>query len=279
MKASYLFVILLITACAARRPYEKQHDKQAEYILVFSDEFDGIDGSRPDSTKWRSCKRYHSTWNRWIKDTIAVAYRDKGNLVLKAIPNNNTTTDKVAMFTGAIETRDLFSFKHGKVEVRAKVDAHIGTFPAIWMMPQSPQAGWPACGEIDIFETIDTQSVTYHTVHSRWTYTLGHTREPRSSFSAQYPLDRYHIYGFEWEEGAMRWYVDGTLVGSYSRSTDPEALAQGQWPFEQTFYLILNQSVGNGSWAAPADTTHTYRMDVDWVRVYQKPAQTGMPIQ
>ena len=279
MKASYLFVILLITACAARRPYEKQHDKQAEYILVFSDEFDGIDGSRPDSTKWRSCKRYHSTWNRWIKDTIAVAYRDKGNLVLKAIPNNNTTTDKAAMFTGAIETRDLFSFKHGKVEVRAKVDAHIGTFPAIWMMPQSPQAGWPACGEIDIFETIDTQSVTYHTVHSRWTYTLGHTREPLSSFSAQYPLDRYHIYGFEWEEGAMRWYVDGTLVGSYSRSTDPEALAQGQWPFEQTFYLILNQSVGNGSWAAPADTTHTYRMDVDWVRVYQKPAQTGMPIQ
>ena len=279
MKASYLFVILLITACAARRPYEKQHDKQAEYILVFSDEFDGIDGSRPDSTKWRSCKRYHSTWNRWIKDTIAVAYRDKGNLVLKAIPNNNTTTDKAAMFTGAIETRDLFSFKHGKVEVRAKVDAHIGTFPAIWMMPQSPQAGWPACGEIDIFETIDTQSVTYHTVHSRWTYTLGHTREPRSSFSAQYPLDRYHIYGFEWEEGAMRWYVDGTLVGSYSRSTDPEALTQGQWPFEQTFYLILNQSVGNGSWAAPADTTHTYRMDVDWVRVYQKPAQTGMPIQ
>ena len=279
MKALYLFVILLITACAARRPHEKQHEKQAEYILVFSDEFDGMDGSRPDSTKWRSCKRYHSTWNRWIKDTIAVAYIDKGNLVLKAIPNSDTTTDKAAMFTGAIETRDLFSFKHGKVEVRAKVDTHTGTFPAIWMMPQSPQAGWPACGEIDIFETIDTQSVTYHTVHSRWTYTLGHTREPRSSFSAQYPLDRYHIYGFEWEEGAMRWYVDDTLVGSYSRNTDPEALAQGQWPFEQTFYLILNQSVGNGSWAAPADTTHTYRMDVDWVRVYQKPTQAGMPIQ
>ena len=251
----------------------QQHDKHAGYHLVFSDEFDGKDGSRPDPTKWRSCERHHSTWNRWIKDTTAVAYIDKGNLVLKAIPNDNPTADKAAMLTGAVETRDLYSFKHGKVEVRAKVYAHTGTFPAIWMMPQSPQKGWPACGEIDIFETIDTQSVTYHTVHSHWTYTLGHTREPRSSFSAQYPPDRYHIYGFEWEEGTMRWYVDGTLVGSYSRSTDSEALAQGQWPFEQEFYLILNQSVGNGSWAAPADTTHTYRMEVDWVRVYQKTAQ------
>ena len=272
MKVLYLFAALLLTACAVQGP-RQQHDKHAGYHLVFSDEFDGKDGSRPDPTKWRSCERHHSTWNRWIKDTTAVAYIDKGNLVLKAIPNDNPTADKAAMLTGAVETRDLYSFKHGKVEVRAKVYAHTGTFPAIWMMPQSPQKGWPACGEIDIFETIDTQSVTYHTVHSHWTYTLGHTREPRSSFSAQYPPDRYHIYGFEWEEGTMRWYVDGTLVGSYSRSTDSEALAQGQWPFEQEFYLILNQSVGNGSWAAPADTTHTYRMEVDWVRVYQKTAQ------
>lgn len=273
MKVLYLFAAILLASCATHGP--KGKDKYAGYTLVFSDEFNDRDGSRPDSTKWRSCKRYSSTWNRWIKDTIAVAYIDKGNLVLKAIPNSDQTADEAAMLTGAIETRDLYSFKHGKVEVRAKVYAHTGTFPAIWMMPQSPQRGWPACGEIDIFETIDTQSVTYHTVHSRWTYTLGHTREPRSSFSAQYPLNRYHIYGFEWEEGTMRWYVDGTLVGSYSRSTNPEVLAQGQWPFEQEFYLILNQSVGNGSWAAPADTMHTYRMDVDWVRVYQKPAQTN----
>ena len=89
----------------------------------------------------------------------------------------------------------------------------------------------------------------------------------------KYNKEPFHILHGLTVEGTMRWYVDGTLVGSYSRSTDSEALAQGQWPFEQEFYLILNQSVGNGSWAAPADTTHTYRMEVDWVRVYQKTAQ------
>ena len=263
----YGFLAVILVACTT---HKDKYAKDSGYVLTFSEEFDGADGSRPDPAKWRCCPRQGATWSRWIKDTADVAYLDKGNLVLKAIPNTDRTVDKAAMLTGAIETRGLYSFKHGKVEVRAKVYAHTGTFPAIWMMPQSAKEGWPACGEIDIFETIDTQNVTYHTVHSHWTYNLGRRDEPRSSHSATYSMEEYHIYGFEWEEGCMRWYVDGTQVGSYSRSDDPEAIAQGQWPFEKEFYLILNQSVGNGSWAAPADTTHTYRMDVDWVRVYQK---------
>ena len=51
---------------------------------------------------------------------------------------------------------------------------------------------------------------------------------------------------------------------------------QGQWPFDKEFYIILNQSVGNGSWAQNADITHTYQMDVDWVRVYQKKSATSI---
>lgn len=44
-----------------------------------------------------------------------------------------------------------------------------------------------------------------------------------------------------------------------------------QWPFDKSdFYLILNQSVGDGSWAKPVDTTHTYQMEIDWIRVYQR---------
>ena len=261
-----LLAMVALVSCVTQN--EKGGD--SGYVLTFSDEFNGADGSRPDPTKWRCCSRQTSTWNRWIKDTIDVAYIDKGNLVLKAIPNTDRTKDKAAMYTGAIETRGLYSFKHGKVEVRAKTYAHMGNFPAIWMMPQSAKEGWPTCGEIDIFETIDLQNTTYHTVHSHWTYDLGHHSDPRSSYSATYPMDDYHVYCFEWEEGTMRWYVDGTQVGAYSRSNNPEDIAQGQWPFEKEFYLILNQSVGNGSWAAPADTMHTYRMDVDWVRVYQK---------
>lgn len=238
------------------------------YILVFSDEFDAENGTQPDATKWVRCQRMGSTWNRFLSDTADVAYQENGNLILKAIPNLDRSKDKVAMLTGGIESNGKFSFMYGKVECRAKVNGYRGNFPAIWMMPQHPLEGWPACGEIDIFEQIDTENKSYHTIHSNWTYTLGNKNNPVSSFSKNIELDRYHTYGFEWDMYKMTWYVDGISIGTYNRV--PALLSNGQWPFRQPFYLILNQSVGNGSWAAPADESHTYQMDIDWIRVYQK---------
>ena len=57
---------------------------------------------------------------------------------------------------------------------------------------------------------------------------------------------------------------------SYLKSTKQSELEDGQWPFDAPFYLILNQSVGSGAWAKPADTSFTYETQFDWVRVYQK---------
>ena len=243
---------------------------QAEYRLVFHDEFDGADGTRADESKWKCSQRLSATWNRFVSDDIAVAHQQDGKLVLKAIPNPDKSTDNVDMLSGAVETRDLFTFKRGKVESRAKTNGYTGNFPAIWMMPQNQKDGWPDCGEIDIFEQIDAENKSYHTVHSNWTYDLGNKNNPTSSFSKSLSMDRYHTYGLEWDENSITWFVDGVKVGSYNKSTDNSVLEQGQWPFDKAFYLILNQSVGNGSWAQNADINHTYRMDVDWIRVYQK---------
>ncbi len=239
-----------------------------EYNLIFNDEFNAADGTQPDETKWSRCKRQGAAWNRFLSDTIDVVYQENGNLVLKAIPNMDRSTDNAAMLTGGIETNGKFSFMHGKVECRAKVNGHSGNFPAIWMMPQDQTGGWPTCGEIDIFEQINTENTAYHTVHSHWTYDLGKTGDPRSSFNEPMDMSRYHTYGFEWEADEMRWYVDGVQKARYYRV--PQYASQGQWPFDKAFYLILNQSVGTGSWAAAPDETHTYRMDIDWIRVYQK---------
>ena len=124
-------------------------------------------------------------------------------------------------------------------------------------------------GEIDIWEQIDAQNTAYHTVHSNWTYNLGNKNNPKSSYNESVEMDRYHTYGLEWDERSLRWYVDGKQVGSYAKSTDADALSKGQWPFDKAFFIILNQSVGNGSWAANADVSHTYETLFDWVRVYQ----------
>ncbi len=266
--------IILLSALFILPLLSQEASGASEYQLVFSDEFNDADGSMPDASKWIRCQRYSSTWNRWLAKTDEeyelTGYIQDGNFVARAVPNPYTDTDNVPMITGGIKSMGKFSFKYGKVECRLKTNPYAGNFPALWMMPEDQSAGWPNCGEIDIWEAINTESRSYHTIHSNWTFNLGNKTNPTSSFTYNASQSEYHIYGFEWDETSLKWYVDGNLVGSYTKSTDSSVLAQGQWPFDKNFHLILNQSVGDGSWAYNAVTTHTYETLFDWIRVYQK---------
>lgn len=244
--------------------------ESSEWQPVMIDEFNTEDGSQPDDGVWVRCPRQTSTWNRWLSDSEEVIYIEDGKLVARAIPNPDQTTDPVPMITGGVQSAGKFDFCYGKVEARILTNPHTGNFPAFWMMPSDNSNGWPNDGEIDIWEQIDNQNTAYHTVHSNWTYNLNNTGNPQSSFNETVQMDRYHTYTLEWEEDILRWYVDGRQVGSYAKSTNATNLSKGQWPFDSAFYIILNQSVGNGSWAANADVSHTYETLFDWVRVYQK---------
>ena len=243
----------------------------SEWQLVFSDEFNAEDMSQPVDEKWMRCQRQGATWNRWLSDSKEVIYLQGGDLVARAIPNPDQASDPVPMITGGIKSDGHFGFTYGYVEARIKSNPWTGNFPAFWMMPEDRSAGWPDCGEIDIWETIDAQERSWHTVHSNWTYDLGNTNNPKSSFNVYTSHDRYHTYGLKWDETTLIWYVDGKEVGRYEKSTNQSQLNQGQWPFDKHFHLILNQSVGNNAWAADADVTHTYETRFDWVRVYQTP--------
>lgn len=247
------------------------------YALVFNDEFNQEDGTLPNPDKWRCSTRYSATWNRWISDSPEVAFINNGNLVCRAIPNPDKTTDTADMLTGSIETRGLFSFTYGKVEVRLRTVPHTGSFPAAWMMPQPPSQTWPKSGEIDIFESINAQNTAFHTLHSEWIDTRGNKNNPKSSFSETVDIASWHVYSVEWEEDLIIWKVDGKNVGTYRKATNQTTLDNGQWPYEHPFYIILNQSVGDGSWAATPDLDFTYETLFDYVRVYQKVA-TGIRV-
>lgn len=259
-----------VQICAEFEADEGGTDDDEVYTLVFCDEFDQPDGSRPDPARWQSSTRRGSTWNRFISDSPEVAFIRDGALVCRAIKNPDTVFDAVPMITGAMETRGLFSFTYGKVEVRLRTVPHTGSFPAAWMMPQPPCDSWPNAGEIDIFESIDAQNTAYHTVHSHWTYDLGNKNNPQSSFTSSVDIGSWHVYGILWDEERISWTVDGNVVGTYKKSATQSTLERGQWPFEHDFYLILNQSVGDGSWAAKPDEAFTYETLFDYVRVYQK---------
>ena len=246
---------LCVTESAASR---------SEYVLVFSDEFNKPDGTLPDSEVWTPCtRRPKVTWARFLSNSPKVAFIQDGNLVLRAIPNPDRLTDDVDMLTGGINSSQKFAFRYGRVECRALVNPFIGNFPAIWMMPKTALA-WPKGGEIDIFEQINTEQKAYSTVHSAWT--KSHPDETHSG-NVNLPMDRFHIYALEWEKDVLTFFADGKQVYQYKKQND----SQAQWPFDKSdFYLILNQSVGDGTWAKMPDVMHTYEMRIDWIRVYQK---------
>ncbi|WP_278538461.1 glycoside hydrolase family 16 protein [Prevotella histicola] len=237
---------------------------RSEYVLVFSDEFNKPDGTLPDPEVWTPCtRRPKVTWARFLSNSPKVAFIQDGNLVLRAIPNPNRSTDDVDMLTGGINSSQKFAFRYGRVECRALVNPFIGNFPAIWMMPKTALA-WPKGGEIDIFEQINTEQKAYSTVHSAWT--KSHPDETHSG-NVNLPMNRYHIYALEWEKDVLTFFADGKQVYQYKKQND----SQEQWPFDKSdFYLILNQSVGDGVWAKMPDVMHTYEMRIDWIRVYQK---------
>ena len=246
---------LCVTESAASR---------SEYVLVFSDEFNKPDGTLPDSKVWTPCtRRPKVTWARFLSNSPKVAFIQDGNLVLRAIPNPDRSTDDVDMLTGGINSSQKFAFRYGRVECRALVNPFVGNFPAIWMMPKAALA-WPKGGEIDIFEQINTEQKAYSTVHSAWT--KSHPDETHSG-NVNLPMNRYHIYALEWEKDVLTFFADGKRVYQYKKQND----SQEQWPFDKSdFYLILNQSVGDGTWAKMPDVMHTYEMRIDWIRVYQK---------
>lgn len=189
-------------------------------------------------------------------------------------------------------------FKYGRVEVRAKLPAGQGTWPAIWMLPSENKYGtWAASGEIDIVEAVNLKAQSdaptakqgelerrvHGTLHygAKWPNNVSSGAE-FSLPDGVNPADGFHTYAIEWEEGEIRWYVDNILYatqthqGWYSQYEQDGKLvdAPSIAPFNEKFHLILNLAIG-GSWAGQTNETGVDEsifpatMLVDSVKVYR----------
>lgn len=237
------------------------------WSLIWSDEFNA-DGE-PSSKYWSFPGRKPSFWARYATDDKELAYVKDGclNLVARLTPG---TTDTVAYQTGAVSTKDKFSFKYGKVEFKARFKSAKGSWPALWLMPQKNEfGGWPHSGEIDVMEHLNFDDLVYQTVHTTKTraQTGNNTWENSVSHIKQsVNKDDFNTYGIEWSESQIDFYVNGLKTFTYKNKQEgPE-----QYPFVSDFYLIMNEAIG-GNWVGSVnDKDYPVKMEVDWVRVYQK---------
>jgi beta-glucanase (GH16 family) len=78
----------------------------------------------------------------------------------------------------------------------------------------------------------------------------------------------FHVYGVEWSRQSLAFSIDGHVT---FRRTDQQ-VPQIATVFGRPFFLRLNVAVG-GRWpgAPVASTALPASMDVDYVRVFQRP--------
>lgn len=237
----------------------------SQWNLLWQDEFDYQ--GKPDVTKWSFAPRKSADWACYCADNDSTTYVKEGNLHLRAVLNTNPL-DTVKYNTGCIRTTDKFSFKYGKIEVRAKLGKGKGSWPAIWMMPQDPNyGGWPHSGEIDIMEHLNFDSFVYQTLHSNYIDIQEKKEHPPYFTTVPFKADTYNVYGVEWYPDRLDFFVNGKKTFTYPKIENADS---HQWPFDQEFFIILDQALG-GSWVGNInDEDLPVEMLVDWVRVYQK---------
>jgi beta-glucanase (GH16 family) len=247
----------------------------SKWTLVWFDEFNGADGSRPDKSKWV----YDIGSDAW-GNAEEECYTDRadnsvirgGNLVITARKESIKCpkgADKP--YTSArLKTLGLFSQAYGRFEARIKVPRGQGMWPAFWMLGEDiPKVGWPASGEIDIMEIIGKDpSTAYGSLHGPgYNGSRGYRGEYRLPGTVEF-ADAFHTFSIEWEPNVVRFYVDDDL---YATQTPKKLPPDGKWVFDHPFFIILNCAVG-GSWPGSPDATTQFpqEMLIDYVRVYKR---------
>ncbi len=230
---------------------------QPTYTLVWSDEFNG---TSVDATKWNFETGYLNVNQEEEYYQAANATVANGNLIITA---KNESMGGHPYTSARMNTSNKVLVTYGRIEARIKLPVGQGFWPAFWMLGQNiSTVSWPNCGEIDIMEHINTDSLIYGSMH----WSSGGHEADYSLNTASSPA-QYHVYAVEWDTNSIRWYVDNTLyvtgnIANNINSTDA---------FHKPFFIILNLAVG-GSW--PGQTVDTSKlpasMYVDYVRVYKQ---------
>lgn len=261
-----LFVVFFLNiSCSKAKDYDGIITPKVEepsWKIVFEDNFDGSSLS----SVWSNCPRQTSDWNKYIENNAQTLEVSGGYLSLRAVVNPDKSAGAVPYLTSGIKTQGKVSVKYGKIEVRARFLTGQGAWPAIWMMPEDQSEGWPACGEIDIMERLNYETIVYQTVHSYYVDVLKLKEYPVYSKKVSFMENDFNTYGIEWYADKICFTLNGSVTFIYPKIVTD---SKGQWPFDKAFYLILNQAAG-GSWAGNVNPSHLpFEMKVDWVKIYQ----------
>jgi beta-glucanase (GH16 family) len=199
-------------------------------------------------------------WSRY-RDRDNHVFTENGLALVARVPTGSPAP-------GAVESgmlRSRWSGRYGVFEIRMKVPAGRGLWPAFWLNPQDQV--WPP--EIDVVEIVnngrDTTRNSFHFLHPD----AGPGPTKLGANHAYTPGDDYaedfHVFSVEWTSERVRHFVDGVLIADRAFRWQHENGADGG-----PAHVLVNLAVG-GKWPGPPrDTVFPARLDVAYIRVWQR---------
>lgn len=242
----------------------KEVQADGEYKLVWSDEFDGTELNRNNWTVEVNGNGGGNNELQYYVDNTKNLEVSNGTLKIHALRENYANKSYTS---GRINSKGKQEFKYGKIEARMKLPRFSGIWPAFWTLGANYNTvGWPKCGEMDIMEAINDNNAVFANLHWSYKNTQADTKGKTYDVGDR---TQWHTYGMEWDENSAAFYVDGYVYEKYSISTQSE-----MEEFRKAQFIILNLAVG-GQLPGYNINQNSFpaTMEVDWVRVYQKPEE------
>jgi beta-glucanase (GH16 family) len=239
--------------------------------LVWSDEFNGPQGTQPDSTKWTmevNGNPANGELEYYTDRPSNLAMDGTGNLLITALQESYMGSNYTS---GRINTAGKFEQMYGRFEARMKLPVGQGLWPAFWMLGNNEsQAPWPACGEIDIMENVGRDPTNSNGLLHGPGYSGSNHLGTQYMLAGGFSSD-FHVFAVEWEQNAFRFYVDDNLYETITpadlSARDPSLV----WVFDHPFFIIVNVAVGGGYPGNPDNsTTFPQMLTLDYVRAYSR---------
>jgi beta-glucanase (GH16 family) len=247
---------------------------------VFSDGFAGKAGTAPSAanwfydigTGWGSNNADHDT-----NSTQNVSVDGYGHLVIQSTHTDGT------WYSGRIETTrdDFMAPAGGEMEMTASIkqpNGGPGYWPSFWALgsPMRTGGSWPASGEIDMLESVNSDNESAATLHGAGQRGGGSNLQPCPDTPCDSGYNTYSVIINRVNTKAefAQFLMDGTMVATVTEAHVGTAV--WQQAIDHGFFIILDLAVG-GDYPAgmchctvPNAKTVPATLSVAYVAVYEK---------
>jgi beta-glucanase (GH16 family) len=257
--------MILIATCSVARADPAPADGQAldlsKYEMTFNEQFDSLSVSpRGPGTRWIAHTPYNGDFGdaAFTDPTPTFPFTvDNGVLRIEARKDSDGKW-RSGLLSSLDPTGNGFSQKFGYFEMRARLPAGEGVWPAFWLLGTKRDTHQ---AEIDVMEFYGRAPAEY--IASVHVWNLREADKNRTS-SLHVPVPKgslssgFHTYGVSIDDKWIRLFFDRREVGKLPAWAD----------FQQPLYILVDLGLGGG-WPIDHAPNPSF-MYIDYVRAWQK---------